>query len=199
MKIILGILIILIPSLIFASDRCVNYKTDVRIQHIKYFGYGFPYWYGLGQLKQESCCRAEVTAFDAGMGIAQFMPKTSQYIQSLMGEKLNPYNPQQAIKMQAYYMSRIHQKENFVKTDKPLWISYQIYNGGASMLKKEYLRTNLKEPNWICMKDKCIRKKIKLKSGRYLDLCEVNYDYSVKVYRYGNKYSTGQLTTFKYW
>jgi len=197
--IILLIIFIVSPPA-YSLDRCLDYKTDVRIQHQKYFGPAFPYWYGLGQLKQESCCRATATAFDAGMGIAQFMPKTSQYVQSLMGKSLNPYNPDQAIEMQAFYMARIHNKENFIKgDDKRLWLSYQIYNGGVGTLKKEYLKTKDVIPNWINMKSECTRKTIKLKCGSYLNFCDVNYDYSIKVYRYGNIYSIKNNTIFKYW
>jgi hypothetical protein len=102
--------------------------------------------------------------------------------------------------MQAFYMARIHSKENFIKgDDKRLWLSYQIYNGGAGTLKKEYLKTKDTIPNWINMKSKCIRKTIKLKCGSYLNFCDVNYDYSIKVYRYGNIYSIKNNTTFKYW
>jgi len=97
---VLCFIFLLLTSPAYALDRCEILIQDVRVQHIKYFGFVFPYWYSVGQLKQESACRTTVTAFDAGQGVAQFMPKTSQYVQSLMGEKLDPYNPQHAIKMQ---------------------------------------------------------------------------------------------------
>ncbi|MEI7635863.1 MAG: transglycosylase SLT domain-containing protein [Syntrophus sp. (in: bacteria)] len=161
-----------------ALDRCEAHVRDVRIEHTKYFGLQYPYWYALGQLKQESGCRAGVTAFDAGMGIAQFMPKTSRYIQSLMGETLDPYNPKHAIRMQAFYMAKIHRMENW--TDR-LWISYQIYNGGAPTLKAESRRAGATD--WASMRKVCQRKKI--------NLCDVNYDYSVKVAKYGNQYRRG--------
>jgi hypothetical protein len=119
------------------------------------------------------------------MGIAQFMPKTSRYIQSLMGETLDPYNPKHAIRMQAFYMKRIHAKENW--TDR-LWVSYAIYNGGAGALRAEAIRAGWTD--WGRMKYFCQRKKIPLKSG-ILDLCEVNYDYSKKVEKYGAAYRRG--------
>jgi hypothetical protein len=127
------LIFIFIAAPVFATDRCTSFIRPVRVEHTKYFGIQFPWWYGVGQLKQESCCRESVTAFDAGMGVAQFMPKTSQYIQSLMGEKLNPYNAKQAIRMQAFYMHRIHTAENWTPL---LWIDYQIYNGGKPLLYK---------------------------------------------------------------
>jgi len=167
------------------ADRCVSHVQDVRVQHIKYFGLMYPWHYGVGQLRQESNCRASVTAFDAGQGVAQFMPKTARYIQSLMGEALDPYNPKHAIRMQAFYMNRIHTRENW--TDR-LWVSYQIYNGGAGTLKAESRRAGATD--WTLMRQACQRKKIQMKWG-VLDLCEVNYDYSKKIEKYGNQYRRG--------
>lgn len=175
-----------------AADRCQSYVQEVRVQHIKYFGLAFPYWYSVGQLKQESACRSSVTAFDAGMGVAQFMPKTSQYIQSLMGEKLDPYNPKHAIKMQAFYMNRIHTKENWTGC---LWTSFQIYNGGRPILYKEFQKAG--GADWSKMRAVCQRKKIQMKWG-VLDLCNVNYDYSKNIEKYGNKYRRGP-DGMRYW
>jgi hypothetical protein len=167
------------------ANRCEAYIKDVRVEHTKHFGLLFPWHYGVGQLQQESACRASVTAFDAGMGIAQFMPKTSRYIQALMGETLDPYNPKQAIRMQAFYMNRIHKKENW---DGRLWVSYQIYNGGEPTLAAESRRAG--KTDWFAMKKVCQRKKIQMKWG-ILDLCDVNYDYPIKVASYGEKYRRG--------
>lgn len=185
-------LIFLVVAPVHALDRCEAHVKDVRVEHTKYFGVQFPYWYGVAQLKTESVCRTNITAFDAGQGIAQFMPKTSQYIQSLMGEALDPYNPRQAIRMQAFYMNRIHTKENWTGR---LWIAYQIYNGGKSTLYKEYQRAEILD--WDLMKMGCLRKKIQMKWG-VLDLCEVNYDYSKKVEKYGNQYRRG-VDGMRYW
>lgn len=186
------VLVLLLASPLNALDRCQSHIQAVRVEHTKYFGIQYPYWYGVGQLKQESACRSDVTAFDAGQGIAQFMPKTSQYIQSLMGEALDPYNPKQAIRMQAFYMNRIHRKENW--SDR-LWVSYQVYNGGRGTLFKEYQRARILD--WELMRLSCQRKKIQMKWG-ILDLCEVNYDYSKRVERYGNQYRMGK-DGYLYW
>jgi hypothetical protein len=192
LKILFIIFVLLVAFPAQALDRCETLVQMVRVEHIKYFGLQSPYWYGVGQLKQESACRTTVTAFDAGQGIAQFMPKTEQYIESLMGEKLDPYNPKQAIRMQAFYMNRIHTKENWTGR---LWVSYQIYNGGKSTLYKEFQRAGTLD--WDLMKMSCQRKKIQMKWG-ILDLCTVNYDYSKKVEKYGNLYRRG-TDEMRYW
>jgi len=174
------------------NTRCVFWIQTVRVEHTKYFGIQFPYWYGVGQLETESNCRSSITSFDSGQGIAQMMPKTAKYINSLMGEDLDPYNPKHAIRMQAFYMHRIHNKENW--TDK-LWIDYQIYNGGGGALKKEYERSGVSD--WDLMKSECRRNKIEYNWGT-LDPCKVNYDYSKKVEEYGNKYRRGN-DRMSYW
>jgi len=48
------------------------------------------------------------------------------------------------------------------------------------------------------MKEQCRRKTITLKNGSKLDFCEVNYDYSVKVYKYGKVYRQG-VDKMKFW
>ena len=178
----------MLPLQVQALDRCTDFIPDVRAAHIQYFGYNSPWWYGVGQLKQESACRANVTAFDAGMGIAQFMPVTAKDIKKQMGAPdLDPYNPEHAIRMQAFYMAKLH-KQNWAE-DKPLWMTYQAYNGGWGNLKSEYNRAG--ETDWQAMKDQCRRKTITLKSGNKLDFCEVNYSYSLQVYKYGKIYRNG--------
>ncbi len=182
-RFIFFLILFFLPVSSDASDRCCDYIPDVRASHALYFGPAFPYHYGIGQIKQESSCRDRVTAFDQGMGPCQFMPSTSKWIQSLMGQKLDPYNRSDACRMQAFYMYRIHKKENWTKF---LWIDYQIYNGGRGTLYNEYKRAG--KVDWKSMKASCNRKTIILKSGKKLDFCEVNYDYSQKVFKYGKSY-----------
>jgi hypothetical protein len=165
----------------YAEDRCVKYTKDVRSSFFYYFGVDFPYHYAIGQLKQESACRDKVTAFDAGMGVAQFMPTTVDFVSSKIG-KFNPYNAKEAIKAQAYYMSYLH-KQNW---DGRLWLTFQAYNGGWRLLKSESIKA--KTTNWQKMRNVCNRKVITLKNGNLLDFCFVNYDYSCKIYKYGKEY-----------
>lgn len=178
----------------YALDRCQDYVTDIRIQHTKYFGLSYPWWYGVGQARQESACRANVTAFDAGMGLTQFMPRTWAGVEKDMGVKLDPYNPEHSIRAQAFYMRQLHHQNNF--PGQPLWLTYQAYNGGWSLLRREYQRAGCMDHD--LMWAKCQRKVLKLKSGRLLDLCEVNYDYSQKVHTYGNRYRISQ-DQWRYW
>lgn len=176
-----------------AADRCRDYLPDVRAQHIRWFGLAFPWWYGLGQLRQESGCRATVTAFDHGQGIAQFMPATAYEIRRLMrAGDLNPYNPEHAIRMQAFYMARLHRQNKAGG----LWMTYQAYNGGWGPLRSEMHRAGSSDRG--AMRQACQRRKVRLKAGRVLDLCDVNYDYSARIRRYGGAFRTGP-DGMRYW
>lgn len=185
------IALFVITSLVFPLDRCEQYIPDVRQQHIFYFGLNYPYWYGIGQLRQESNCRAGITAFDGGQGLAQFMPATEREAEKYIGP-LDLYNPEHAIRAQAWYMSRLHRQNS----DGALWMTYQAYNGGWTNLKKEFQRAQAVD--WYLMRECCKRKVIGLKNGKYLDLCEVNYDYSRKVHGYGQKYAIS-ADRVRYW
>ncbi|MCK9520325.1 MAG: transglycosylase SLT domain-containing protein [Syntrophales bacterium] len=192
--IIIAILIGTTPPVHSATaDRCRDYLPDVRAQHLRWFGPAFPWWYGLGQLRQESGCRATVTAFDHGQGIAQFMPATAAEIRRLMrSPTLNPYNPEHAIRMQAYYMARLHRRN----PAGALWMTYQAYNGGWGTLKAEMARAG--GPDRKKMRAACRRKIIPLKRGRTLNLCDVNYDYAVRIHRYGQTWRTAP-DGMRYW
>jgi hypothetical protein len=90
-------------------------------------------------------------------------------------------------------MAHLH-KQNW---NGSLWITYQGYNGGFSLLKKESQRAGVTD--WAKMKRACKRKVLHLKWGD-LNLCEVNYDYSQKVYKYGQQYKLETETdTVPFW
>ena len=178
----------------YSLDRCLEFKTDIRIQYTKYFGSGYPFHYAMGKIQQESNCRPNVTAFDGGKGVSQFMPATELYIEGLMNEgNLNMYNPEHAIKAQAFYMKQLHKQNK----QGNLWIDEMFYNSGAGTTKKEATRAG----SWDYeeMKSVCKRKVLKLKSGKLLDLCSVGYDYPVRIFKYGNLYREHGDGEWKYW
>lgn len=175
---------LLLPTICYSAsvDRCVQYVHEVRVQHWKYFGLFFPYHYGVGQLRQESSCRADAVSFDGGKGLPQFMPATLKGVEQHLGS-IDIFRPAEAIKAQAWYMATLH-KGNFV-AGSPLWITYMCYNSGTGTVKKEYRRAN--SPSYNSMRVVCKRRVLQLKSGP-LDLCDVGYDYPIQIYKYGKKY-----------
>ena len=133
MRGLLYILLFLFVTLSVAkADRCVNYVNDVRKAHYKVFGLDYPYWYGGGQLKQESGCRDIVSKDGIGsQGLPQityrwwskFLTSKGVYdIKSISNQTLAQAYIMQDAKNQAY--------------SSHLWVSYQIYNGGGLVNKE---------------------------------------------------------------
>ena len=59
------------PASVRKQDRCTGYVQLVRKEHFRCFGLDFPYWYGVGQLRQESGCRADATAYAYKHGLVK--------------------------------------------------------------------------------------------------------------------------------
>jgi hypothetical protein len=133
------------------------------------------------------------------MGLTQFMPKTWAGVEKDMGIKLDPYNPEHSIRAQAFYMYQLH-RQNWTDA---LWLTYCFYNSGAGTMKREWIKTKCSichkaQAMYAEMRTVCQRKILILKSGKRLDLCEVGYDYPVKVHKYGQQYKIG-TDARRYW
>jgi len=187
-------LFISMPLVANSKDRCVSYKQEIRRINYFYWGMNFPYEYAIGQARQESNCRDFIIAFDGGEGIFQFMPNTSKYINNIMHEKNDAMNVSNAIKMNAFYMNKLHKSNPNGK----LFMTYMMYNSGTSTILKDIKNSHSFE--YRDMKKVCNRKKIKLKNGNILDLCTVGYDYPKRVEFYGLKYREGkEKQEYKFW
>ena len=163
------------------NQRCENLVQEVRMQHAAIFGLDFPYHYAVGQLQQESNCRNIISNDGVGsQGVSQVTwSMWGNYLQKKGIDDLSSTENQ--IKSQAYinYDAWIQAKP------KKLWVGYQIYNGGRLVLKE--ISASGKE-DWKSAKEQCHRKVITFKSGQKIDACEINYDYSQKLYKYGKLY-----------
>ena len=108
------------------ADRCNSYIQDVRKAHFKVFGLNYPYWYGIGQLKQESLCRDVISQDGVGsQGVAQI---TYRIWQKFLKEKgihhINTISNQ--LTAQALIMKNC-KKQAY---SSHLWVAYQVYNDG---------------------------------------------------------------------
>lgn len=88
-----------------ASDLCLQYRGTVIREAQAVRGPDAPAPLFLGQLRQESSCRAGVTAWDTGRGLAQFMDGTSAQIARQFPElgPPAPYDPRWAIRALVRY------------------------------------------------------------------------------------------------
>jgi soluble lytic murein transglycosylase-like protein len=89
----------------YAADPCDRYRATLTREAQAVFGIGAPVPALAGQLLQESTCRADITAWDNGRGIAQFMDPTAEQVSRTFPELgvPDPYNPTWAIRALVRY------------------------------------------------------------------------------------------------
>lgn len=95
-----------------AADSCDAYRRDVMREAQAVYGPDAPSPMFLAQARQESSCRANVTASDLGRGLVQFMDGTSAQVSRLFPElgAPNPYDPRWSIRAQVRYDGWIARK-----------------------------------------------------------------------------------------
>lgn len=181
-----------------ADSRCRNYVNDVRKAHYRVFGLDYPYWYGVGQLQQESNCRDVISNDGIGSkGLAQITYRVWKKYLINMGI-YNIDNISNQLKAQAYIMENSKQQAY----SSHLWVAYQVYNGGGAV-NKEISRArkfyNIREVSHSKAREFCKRKDIVFASGQIINACDINYEYSEKVFKYGNKYKIIESDTYIFW
>lgn len=179
--------LLLTHSQVNAADRCQAYVQGVRKAHTLYFGLDYPYQYGVGQLKQESGCR-DITSAD-GYGSSTPAQITYSFWQknfTRVGLASAHWTTQQA-----YIMQDAHRQNPYGK----LWVTYQIYNGGKLVLKEITLAG---KADWQSARANCRRGVTHYKSGDRSN-CDINYDYSHQVFKFGNQYGTTTSKTYPFW
>ncbi len=168
---------------LFALERCAMLTQKVRVAHFKEFGTSFPYQYAVAQLEQESGCRASISNDGVGsQGVAQityrwWKPVLDKHGITEIG------SIQGSTRAQAVIMRHLH------VTGRPLWITYQRYNGGDWVLK-EIKKAGVE--NWEKAKAQCTRgnSHFTLKNGtvQTRNNCDINYEYSKNIFKYGKQY-----------
>jgi len=192
----------------FALDRCASYVQEVRRAHFAVFGVDYPYQYGVAQLKEESNCRDILSNDGYGSeGVAQIT--MSMWAKTLKENGIEEVRTtRNNLRAQAFIM-----KQNY-NEKYPLWVMYQRYNAGYYVMW-EIQRAGIAD--WNKAYDTCIdyyyRKKngeklehargdskFNLKSGvQYRSNCDINYEYSQKIFKTGKEYSNVGSPKFIYW
>lgn len=176
-------------------SRCQSYVQEVRRAHWTQFGVDYPYQYGVGQLVQESGCR-NILSYDGvgSEGLPQITYRLWQKPLKAKGVESIKAIPDQ-LKAQAIIMKSLYQPKY------GLWVTYQVYNGGGLVLK-EINRAG--GENWEIAKANCKRGQscFTYPSGKKecISNCKINYDYSVKIYKYGGQYGSVKAAgQYRYW
>ena len=179
------------------ANRCNSYVQKVRKAHYLVFGLDFPYWYGIGQLKQESGCRNVISRDGVGsQGLPQITYRIWQKFLDKKGIKSIRGISNQLL-AQAYIMQNAKQQAY----SSHLWVAYQVYNGGG-LVNKEITRARkayaIREVPHKIAKQFCKRKIVHFNNGQSINACKINYEYSEKVFKFGNKYKLFN-TEYIYW
>lgn len=174
-------------------ERCQSLSQGVRRAHAYYFGVDFPSGYSVGQLQQESNCRDVISRDGVGSeGPAQITYRLWQG--PLQKQGVNEIRTVgKHLKAQAYINYAAWKQAEH----KRLWIMYQIYNGGG-LVNKEIRRAG--KADWKAAYSVCRRKVVRFKDGSTESACDINYDYSKRIYRYGQRYGVlGESKQYPFW
>ncbi len=192
----MGLLLFLPLHEAFASD-CSKLEGKIRQAHEWFFGIDFPYWYSLAQVKVESNCiwRTSLDGWSS-IGYAQITPK--------FWEKELKDFPNWKIKDQAdhfFAQAYILQKYHSQNPCNKLYITYQCYNRSLKKVLKENKDCEWDKGFIICMQNPqniCVWKK----NGKCLQFrtdCDINYNYSRKIFDEGRKLERWKTRRWIFW
>jgi len=208
-KLLLVWLLFLVSAGWAQEDRCLALIEPVKKASFRFLGGDFPWWYNVGVAEVESNCKWVSSSLD-GHGSAGYFQLTPKFLDRL----LRPYFPryleqghQDHFYAFAFYLSVLH-KDN---PSSKLWVTYQRYNGGDWVLRECKLAGSF---DYDACKNACYRCKQmggskcrgyvcvwRVPSGckQYRHACEINYGYSVKVWKSGQDYRLGSDGKWIFW
>lgn len=101
-----------LPFVVHAADPSAPYRSTLVREAQAMYGPDAPVPMFAGQIRQESGWRANVTAWDNGRGLAQFMDGTTRQVTALFPElgPANPYDPRWAMRALVRYDGWIYKR-----------------------------------------------------------------------------------------
>lgn len=107
-----AVLLFLCCASVFAATPAERYRPTLIREAQAVYGLNAPIPMFAGQIHQESSWRADVTAWDGGMGLGQFMPNTVKQITQSYPElgAANPYDPRWSIRALVRYDGWIYKR-----------------------------------------------------------------------------------------
>ncbi len=121
-----------------AADLCEQYRPTLTRESQALFGIGAPVAAFAGQMRQESSCRADVTAWDNGRGLAQFMDPTARQVSNSFPElgAPDPYNPKWAIRAMVRYNYWLHERVRGDTVCDRWAATFKSYNAGLGYVQR---------------------------------------------------------------
>ncbi|OON62301.1 hypothetical protein B0920_02145 [Massilia sp. KIM] len=120
------------------ADPCDRYRATLTREAQAVFGLGAPIPALAAQLMKESSCRADITAWDDGRGLAQFMDPTAEQVTRLFPElgAPDPYNPTWAMRGQARFNRWLSQRVKAVNECHRWAATFKGYNAGLGYVQR---------------------------------------------------------------
>lgn len=119
-------------------DLCGQYRAILTREAQAVFGLVAPVPMLAGQMRQESSCRASVTAWDNGRGLAQFMDPTAEQVSRSYPEigPPDPYNPVWAIRALVRYDSWLYERVRGNNSCERWAAALKGYNAGLGYVQR---------------------------------------------------------------
>jgi len=185
-------------SLLWANPRCLKLKPAIQEATHRYIAIDYPAHYNIATAEKETSCKwRESTDGHGSVGYFQLTPKfLDPILRPLFPDYTKPYSRDHFYAF-AYYLNTLI-KSNPVPR---LWIVYQRYNGGNWVIQ-ECRRAGAWE--WekclqCCKRGKVCVWKVGTECRQYRGACEINYQYSLLIYRYAEKYRRTGDGKWRYW
>jgi membrane-bound lytic murein transglycosylase MltF len=121
-----------------AADLCDQYRPALTREAQAIYGLGAPIPALAGQMRQESGCRADVTAWDNGRGLVQFMDPTALQVARSYPElgTPDPYNPKWAMRALVRYNHWLYARVKGNDACERWAATFKGYNAGLGYVQR---------------------------------------------------------------
>jgi len=199
MLLVVSLLLSFLVAFASTYERCRKLERDIRKAHFYYFGIDFPWHYAVAQAEKESNCVHNVLSKD-GIGSEGFAQITYAWWKDRLAKE--GIHEIKTISNHARAQAYINWTEYNQTRCKKLFEMFQRYNGGPWVTKELQKANSCK---WEDGKRACTRGTVcvwKTPNGcrQWRSACEINYEYSLKIYQLGQKYKVVEDSPkFPYW
>jgi soluble lytic murein transglycosylase-like protein len=133
-----------------AADPALQYRATLIREAQAVYGVQAPVPMFAGQIRQESSLDAGVTAWDGGMGLAQFMTSTAQMISRTYPElgTPDPYNPRWAIRALVRYDGWLYARVQGATPCEKWGAALKSYNAGLGYVRRAQRQSSTPQLWW---------------------------------------------------
>lgn len=138
-----ALLIAFVCAHALAADPALPWRATLKREAQAVYGVGAPVPLFAGQIRQESGWRPDVTAWDNGRGLAQFMDATATMVSRAYPElgAPDPYNPRWAIRALVRYDAWLYERVKGRNECERWGAALKGYNAGVGYVQRAQARS----------------------------------------------------------